>query len=352
MTKEKLLMNISTNFVRVWLLALLFSSPLKATVDNSIISQLTNTRQIKNIDQKKYSQNQYKVISDALTHKTSIIRVATYNMLYDRYDHLLPASYRWKERLPRIVELIDDMHADLICFQELYPKQMSELLEEIGDDYFLAGPIPCQEDEPEEFNGILIRKGRFQCQEVSTWYISETPKVASSDPYSKEQKSVTEAHLTDWVSGKELAILSTHTTFGSADSREYAAKLLANHTEPLCKTKSVILAGDFNTFTARLDQPLLPYFDGNYMLKLLAAKSLRNSRDAALIGTLGPLSTYTNKEGALMPFQGQGTPGVFLDHIFVGGSLLVLVHAVQPATVNGLYASSHMPVVIDCINFQ
>lgn len=343
-------MNIFTNLQI--LAAILCLSNLYADVEKSCIPGLDNLRLLKNIDQKKYSQNQYKVIADALKHKTSIIRIASYNMLFDRYDHLLPATYRWKERLSRLAAVIEDMHADLICFQELYPKQISELLDEIGDDYFLAGPIPCQTEDPEEVNGILIRKGRFQCQQVSTWYLSETPKEPSSDPYSKEQKTVTEAHLTDWVSGKELVVFSTHTTFGSADSREYAAKLLANYIEPICKAKPAILAGDFNTFTARVDEPMLPFYDGSYMLKILTSKSLRNSRDTALIGTLGPLSTYTNKEGALMPFQGNGTPGVFLDHIFVGGPILVLLQAVQPATVNGLFASSHMPVVVDCINFQ
>lgn len=341
-------MNIFTKIC----LALISLSTLNANVEKSIITTLDTLRLIKNIDPKKYSQNQYKVISDALEHKTSIIRVATYNMMFDRYDHLLPAPYRWNERIKRLVAMIEDMHADLICFQELYPKQISELLDEIGDDYVLAGPIPCQDEDPQEVNGIFIRKGRFQCQKVSTWYISETPKEPSSDPFSKEQKTVTEAHLTDWVSGKELVVLSTHTTFGSADSREYAAKTLANYIEPICKTKPVILAGDFNSFASRVDEPLLPFYDGNYMLKILTSKSLRNSRDAALIGTLGPLSTYTNKDGALMPFQGSGTPGVFLDHIFVAGPLLVLLQAVQPATVSGHYASSHMPVVIDCINFQ
>lgn len=328
------------------------TTPAKPQIEKSIISHLDTYRQIKNIDSKKYSKNQFLAISEALQHKASIIRVASFNMLFDRYDHLLPINYQWKERIKRIVALIEEMRADIICFQELYPKQIAELMDEINHEYFLAGPLPCPDDEPEEVNGILIRKGRFQCKEVTTWYISDTPSKASSDPFSTDQKTVTEAHLTDWVTQKELAVFSTHTSFGCADSREYAAKLIANHVEPLCKKKAVIVAGDFNTFTSRLDEPTLPYFDGNYMIKILTSRSLRNAKDAALIGTLGPLSTYTNKEGGLMPFQGMGTPGVFLDHVFVGGSLLVLVHAVQPATVDALYASSHMPVICDCINFQ
>jgi len=336
------------------ILLLVFYAHLAAAVENSIVGLLDSKRLIQNIDAKKYSQNQYGAISEALRQKSGIIRIASYNMLFDRYDHLLPATYRWKARLTRLVDVIDDMHADLICFQELYPNQVKDLIEELDDEYTLASSIEGDDDDddPPEINGILIRKGRFQCQKVLTWHISETTVEPLLDPDAKERKSVCEIHLTDWVSKKDLVVLCTHISFGSPDSREYAAKVLANYIEPLSKNKPVILAGDFNTFAARLDEPILPYYDGNYMLKILTSMSLRNAKDAALIGTMGPLSTYTNKEGALMPFQGTGTPGVFLDHIFTAGKVVVLLHAVQRATVDGNLPSSHMPVIVDCINFS
>src|SRR5205085_1931272 len=96
----------------------------------------------------------------------------------------------------------------------------------------------------------------------------------------------------------------------------------------------------------------LPYYDGNYIFKILTSKSLRDAHDTALIGTLGPMATYTNREGSPLPFQGTGTPGVFLDHILVGGNILVLLQAVQPALVDGHFPSDHMPLVVDCVNFQ
>ena len=336
-----------------FLLFFCFHTVLEAAIENSIVGLLDSKRLIHNIEAKKYSRNQYGAIAEALRQKSGIIRIASYNMLFDRYDYLLPVNFRWKQRLTRLVDIIDDMHADLICFQELYPNQIKELLDALDDEYTLTSCTESDdEDEPCEINGILIRKGRFQCQKVLTWYISETPSEPMLDLAPKEKKTVCEVHLTDWVSKKELVVLCTHISFGSPDSREYAAKVLSNYVEPLCKNKPVILAGDFNTFAARLDEPILPYYDGNYMLKILTSKSLRNAKDAALIGTMGPLSTYTNKEGALMPFQGTGTPGVFLDHIFTAGQIVVLLHAVQPAKVDGFFASSHMPVIVDCINYH
>jgi endonuclease/exonuclease/phosphatase family metal-dependent hydrolase len=334
------------------LLFILLQVPCFAAVQQSVIPHLNQLHQVKNIDPKKYSQSQYKAISDALKHASTSLRVVSYNMLYDRYDNLLPPAVRWKERVSRIATLIEGMHADIICFQELYPKQLTELLSELEDEYFFAGKLPKVDDEPvSEVNGILLRKGRFQCQDATFWYLSDTPNKPSSDPFSTEQKTVAEAHIKDWLTGKDLAVYSTHFSFGSPDSREYAARLLASYLEPISQQKPVILAGDFNTFASRVDDPLLPYHDGRYIMKILTSRGMRDAHETALIGSLGPISTYTNKEGTLLPFQGTGTPGVFLDHIFVGGPMMVLAQAIEPATIDGLHASSHMPVIVDCISY-
>lgn len=327
----------------------LFITPLQAVIDSSIIPVMDYYHSSKHIDMKKYAKSQYKAILDALAIKEGSFRVVSYNMLFDRYDHLLAKPYRWQARLPRMVEIIDDMHADIICFQELYPDQLEDLMEKIGQEFALAGATAEKAHDSGEINGIFFRKKRFDCQRHQKLYISETPTLASSDPFSNEPRTLIETHFIDKVTKKELAVFCTHAAFGSADSREYAARFIANHLEPLTKEKAVILAGDFNSFPAHVDDPYVPFYDGNYMLKILTAKSLDDARSVSLIGTVGPVSTYTNAEGSILPFQGTGTPGVMLDHIFVGGHLLVLIAGVQPAQVDGLYASDHMPVVADCI---
>lgn len=337
--------------LRLCLLPLLLclTSSLGALVDNSIIPLMDFYRIPKNIEPKKYSKTQFEAISEALKHKDATFRVATYNMLFDRYDHLLAKPYRWLARLPRLLDIIDDMRADIICIQELYPKQITDLLEELGDEYGFAGKQPEPGLKPGEINGILYRKARFECKDFSIHYISETPQKISSDPFSNEPRTLIEAHFLDKKTQKELACFCTQIAFGSADSREYAANFIVNHLEPQCQKKPCILAGDFNSFAPHVDDPNVPFFDGHFMLRIINSKSLRNARDEALIGTIGPTSTYTNLPGAILPFQGTGTPGIMLDHVFVTKNLHVLIAATQPAQVDGMYASDHLPVIADCI---
>ncbi len=350
-TNAKLPMNIFINdsVMHIVYLLLLLSAPLGALVDNSIIPLMDYYRTPKHIDTKKYSKTQYEAISEAMKMREATFRVATYNMLFDRYDHLLAKPYRWFARLPRLLDIIDDMRADIICIQELYPDQIVELLKELGDEYGFAGNLPTAGAEPCEINGILYRKTRFTCQTSTLHYISETPQKISSDPYSKETRTLIEAHLVDKKTQKELAAFCTQIAFGSADSREFAANFITKHLEPICQKKACLLAGDFNSFSPLVDDPHVPFFDGNFMLRIITKNHLHNARDEALIGTIGPISTYTNRPGAILPFQGTGTPGIILDHIFVTKGLHVLLSAVQPAQVNGKYASDHLPVLADCI---
>ncbi len=331
------------------IILLLFITPLAALIDNSIVPLMDYYHTPKNIDAKKYSKTQFEAISEAMKLKDASFRIATYNMLFDRYDHLLAKPYRWLARLPRLLDIIDDMRADIICFQELYPQQAEELLDELGDEYGFAGKLPTIGTAPSEINGILYRKTRFECQSFTVHYISETPQNLSSDPFSNEPRTLIEAHLIDRKTHKEVAAFCTQIAFGSADSREYAANFIVKHIEPISQKKTCLLAGDFNSFAPHVDDPHVPFFDGNFMLKILTSKSLCNSRDEALIGTIGPISTYTNRPGAILPFQGTGTPGILLDHIFISSSMHVLIAAVQPAQVDGMYASDHLPVIADCI---
>ncbi len=327
----------------------LVSAPLAALVDSSIIPLMDYYHNPKNIDSKKFSKTQYEAITDALKQKEFSFRIASYNMLFDRYDHLLAKPYRWAQRLDRVLDIIDDMRADIICIQELYPNQIEELLEALSDEYGFAGKLPEAGREPAEINGILYRKNRFLCESYQIHFISETPQQKSSDPFSTEARTIVEAHLLDKKSKKEIACFCTQIPFGSADSREYAANFILKLVEPIAQKKPCLVAGDFNSFAPHIDDPHVPFFDGTFMLRIITSKSLKNVRDSSLIGTIGPISTYTNRPGAILPFQGTGTPGILLDHIFATQNIDVLIASVQPAQVDGMYASDHLPVIADCI---
>lgn len=110
----------------------------------------------------------------------------------------------------------------------------------------------------------------------------------------------------------------------------------------------VVFMGDLNTFPNRPDMSF-PALDGDYVDQILTKKTLHDSLHVSVGGHVGPISTFTNKDPDVIPFQGTGTPGVFLDHIYVSKEITVLMHAVQPGTVDGHFPSDHMPVVVDCV---
>jgi hypothetical protein len=80
-------------------------------------------------------------------------------VLFNLYDHNLDEENRWPNRLPRIVELIHEMRPDIINTQELYPTQVQEIVNLIGDDFSF---FPGEKDEDGESYGIFYRTDCFE----------------------------------------------------------------------------------------------------------------------------------------------------------------------------------------------
>lgn len=307
-------------------------------VENSIIPLVEKFEKIENISAKKYSKMQFEEISAALSRKQESLRIVTFNTLFHLYDHNLSAENRWPQRLPRIVEVLAEMQPDVMGVQELYPSQLNDLMPYLEEDYaFFA--YPCEDGE---MNGIFYRKERFEVVKSQVWYMTEIPDVPSSE-------TLTMLQLKDQLTGKVFALLNTHLAFSKVDKRGFQANFIGDHIDRVSKEMPVFLTGDMNTFPHRLDLEKLPFYDGDYVHRVLMKHSLYDSREMSVLGHLGPYSTFTNNSDDGVPFKGTGTPGVFLDHIYISKGITVLIHAVQPGTVGGLFPSDHLPVLIDAI---
>lgn len=307
-------------------------------VENSIIPLVEHFEKIENLPAKKYSKIQLEELSRALSRKQESIRVATFNMLFDLYDHKMEQQYRWPQRLPRIVDILLEMQPDILGVQELYPKQLNDLIPYLENEYaFFARP--CADGE---MNGIFYRKERFELILSEVWYMTETPKVPSA-------ATLTMLQLKDRRTGKQFAVFNTHLAFSNIEKRHFQVNFICRQIAAIAKEKPVFLTGDLNTFPNRLDLGKLPFYDGDYLHRLLLKHALYDSKEMSLIGHLGPYGTFTNGSDDGTPFKGTGTPGVFLDHIYISAGIITLIHAVQPGKVGGLYPSDHMPLLIDAI---
>ncbi len=306
------------------------------SVENSIIPQMEKYEIITNIPQNKFSSSQYAEICDALNQTDQKIRLVSYNMLFNLYDHNLPEIHRWPQRQKRVVELIKDMQPDIMGVQELYKDQLEDLIAQIGEEYeFYTKPA-----EDGELNGIFYRIDRFEVLEKKVWYMTPTPDVPSSE-------TLTLLKMKDQVSGATFAVFNSHFAFSNIEKRDFQARFVVKNLEPYAQQMPVFLTGDLNTFPARLDLEKFPFYDGDYINRILTQSSLRDAKELSLLGHLGPISTFTNDPQDVLPFKGLGTPGVFLDHIYTTKDVKVLLHAVQPGTVDGEFPSDHLPLIVD-----
>jgi endonuclease/exonuclease/phosphatase family metal-dependent hydrolase len=305
--------------------------------ENSIIPLMEKWENIENLCRFKYSEDQYQEIKETLSKKHELLRVASFNILFNRYDRQLQKEHRWPMRRPRVLSALQGLNADILALQEMDPGQAKDLLPSLLSEYGFF----VKDNKDGELNGVLYKKDRFELIEGRIWYMTSTPELVS-------RETLTLAHLKDRYTGKELAVFNAHLAFGNIEKRHFQAKYVAAVIKPYAKKMATLFMGDLNTFPHRLDLEKLPFYDGDYLQKLLSRQTLlKEARDEAILGHIGPLSTYSNEDEESIPFKGTGTPGVFLDHIFVSRHVKVILHAVEPVTIGGHFPSDHMPVVAD-----
>ena len=179
-------------------------------IENSIIPLMEKYETIENLPQQKFLKSQYNEIQEALSQKETKIRLVSYNMLFNLYDHNLSEIHRWPQRQQRIVEIIKDMQPDLIGAQELYKVQVDDLMSQIGGKHeFYSKSSPDG-----ELNGIFYLRDRFQVLEKNVWPMNSNPEISNFD-------TLTMLKLKDLLTGKIFAVFNTHLAFSKIEKRGF-----------------------------------------------------------------------------------------------------------------------------------
>lgn len=266
----------------------------------------------------------------ALSQQECFLRVVSFNMLFNHpwSEETLEPSNRWEERLPRIVDYLCLIQPDLIGTQELQPDQIDDLMERIGGEYEVVRGQ----------SSIFYKRERLCLLGKSEWQ-SPGPKP----------KAVLVGYFWDRRTGREIAMLNTHLSFGDVEARHCQALFLAHLAERVGQSEPVVVTGDFNSFSAQRDSLGLPFLDGDQEMAILTGGSLRDARFTSLLGHFGPIASTNYNAEEKRAFAGLGTPGIILDHILVSGQFTVVRHAIDPATVDGGWLSDHFPVLADLL---
>jgi endonuclease/exonuclease/phosphatase family metal-dependent hydrolase len=331
-----MIMKVFNKFVNITLLTITILFTLEG-VENSVVPQIEYFQNIENLNPGKFSEIQFKEITEALNHKDQKIRYVSYNVLFNIRDDNLDKENRWPSRLPRVVELIKEMNPDIIGVQELYTSQFKDIQPLLNEYEFFAS-----ECENGEQNGIFYRRDRFDVLKSEVEYMTTTPNVPSSAILTKLQ-------LKDLKTDRTIAVFNTHLSFSKANKRDFQARFITARVEEIAKEMPVLVSGDMNLFPNRMDLEKLPFYDGDYIHRILTDGVLRDSWECSLLGHLGSISTFTNDPEDVRPFKGLGTPGVILDRIYITKDINVLIHATQVGQVDGHFPSDHMPILIDFV---
>jgi endonuclease/exonuclease/phosphatase family metal-dependent hydrolase len=150
------------------------------------------------------------------------LRVMTFNI---RYDEPRDKENAWPNRKELVASMIRFHHADLVGLQEALKRQLDDL-EKLLPEYAWVGVGRGDGKTEGEYSAILYRKIRFTYLASSTFWLSETPDVASMGWDAAYPRIVTWVKLKDNRTSKTFFHFNTHFDNRGVLAREESSKLL------------------------------------------------------------------------------------------------------------------------------
>ncbi|NRA63188.1 MAG: endonuclease/exonuclease/phosphatase family protein [Pseudobacteriovorax sp.] len=178
-----------------------------------------------------------------LKHLKKPVRMATCNILFDGEKPSRAGS--WKERRPRLTELIGGIKPDILATQEGWQDQLQDLdhhlkqLDLVGEHrVWTQKMFPC----------LYINRDRFEVVDSRDRWLSETPETPDSLSFgSKWPKLCTLALVRDRQHDEnEFVVGSFHLDNVSEKARPEQARVLLEQTKAFAQGKPHVLMGDAN----------------------------------------------------------------------------------------------------------
>jgi endonuclease/exonuclease/phosphatase family metal-dependent hydrolase len=259
------------------------------------------------------------------------ITVVSYNI---RLDTEADGVNQWKNRVQKVVSLIQKYDPDLLGVQEALHNQMLDLQKELPD-YAFVGVGRDDGKEKGEYSAIFYKKDKFDTLTQQTIWLSKTPEVPGSKSWDAAlTRIMTFTMLKDKATGKSFIHANTHFDHVGKEARMYSANMIKTYISGFVvgytfemqeKEIPLIVSGDFNSEPT--EGPYQTMIDGNF-LKLYDAR---------------PSNDLT---GTFCGFELGKIPCRTLDYIFHSHHWKVLDYKVVDDHDGRHYPSDHLPVMV------
>lgn len=250
--------------------------------------------------------------------------VATYNIRYKNAEDVARGD-GWDTRLPHVAGLILFHGFDLIGLQEVTGSQLRDLAGRL-DGFAHAGVSRDGPGAAGEHTPVFWRESRFELLDSDTFWLSETPGIASRGWDALLPRICTWVKLRDKRTDKIVHFWNTHFDHRGVVARRQSSEFLLARLLPLLQSdEPVILLGDFNS---------TPETEAYATL----AGGLKDTLTLSATPPYGPVGTTNG-------FNYNGTFLNRIDYIFVSKRVKVLSHGTLTDSYAHRFPSDHFPVV-------
>jgi endonuclease/exonuclease/phosphatase family metal-dependent hydrolase len=257
--------------------------------------------------------------------QVAILKVLTYNIRMATPDD---TPNTWDNRKEHVFSNIREVKPGIFGLQEVLKVQLADF-ERAFPSYKRIGLARDDGKEAGEFSPLFYDSARFSLQSSSTFWLSQTPKVAGSRGWDAAcNRVVTWGKFKETRSGKMFLVFCTHFDHMGEIARRNSANLLLKVVDSLSGKFPAIVLGDFNASPD--SEPYKIITDGKNPAHLTDASLLCSEKQ-------GPEITFTG-------FKVNGIPGQRIDYIFIKGIKKVVQYKVNSQNIGEYYPSDHLPV--------
>jgi len=251
------------------------------------------------------------------------LRLMSFNVRYENPGD--SGARAWSERVIGAVRMIRQESPDVFGVQEAMHGQAADLRASLPDYEFL-GVGRDDGKRAGEYAGIFFRRDRFQPDpsDYGTFWLSDTPERPGSMTWGNGIPRVASwIRLTDRETGRGFYVFNTHWDHRHQESREKAARLLAERIDSRrFPQQPVVLLGDFNAVERN---PGVAYLTGR-RVRLAGREQLWGN---GLIDTFQSLHATEPDRTTLHFWKGSRSGSLKVDHIFVSTGAKVLAAEIR-----------------------
>ncbi len=257
----------------------------------------------------------------------TLLHVMSFNIRYDRPAAQPGDVDYWPDRIAPLQDLLRREVPSVLGVQEALHHQLAVIEAALPPRYRMIG-AGREGGSRGEYSAIFYDAGRLQLIEWDQFWLSDTPKLIGSSTWGNGvPRIVTWGRFHDAVTDREILLVNTHFDHESDNARVRSAAAVLDLVRFFRPRPPTIVMGDFNSDAG----------SSSAYRSFLASGVLGDAwvlADEHLTPSFGTFPRYGR------PVDG----GRRIDWILTTPDVLVRQAAVNTSTLDGRYASDHVPV--------